>query len=170
MIELLLTALLATATDPAEPPRNPVERTGEIRWLTGHWTGEGSLFGNPVRMELVICPVAGKHGLALAYAVKPKQASSASTIFAGHALYWPNQGPNWSGRWVGSNGVNHQLDAQSGSYSLETTWSNADVETGRTSYRLDPARMLVVEDRVRQPDGAFRQFASGRYKRTGDCT
>lgn len=170
MIELLLTALLASTADPAEPPRDPVDQTEEIRWLTGHWSGEGTLFGNPVRMELIICPVAGEHGFALDYVVKPKQASSASTIFAGHALYWPNKGSGWSGRWVGSNGVNHQLNAETASYSFETTWSNADVETGRTSYQLDSAGSLAVKDQVKQSDGNFRQFASGRYKRTGDCT
>ena len=142
MIELLLATVLATATDPTGPPRNPVERSDEIRWLTGHWSGQGSLFGNPVRMELVICPVAGEHGFALDYAVKPEQPSSASTIFAGHALYWPSTGVGWSGRWVGSNGVNHQLDARSGSHLFETRWSNAEVETGRTSYQLDPTGML----------------------------
>ncbi|MEM8917777.1 MAG: hypothetical protein AAGE37_02865 [Pseudomonadota bacterium] len=170
MIELLLTALLTTATDPPKPARDIPDRMMEIRWLTGQWSGTGTLFGNPVRMELVICPVAAGHGFALDYVVKPEQPSSTSSIFAGHALYWPKNGSGWSGRWVGSNGVNHQLDVRSGSLSLETTWSNADVETGRTSYALDRARKLIVNDKVRQSEGNFRQFATGRYERTGGCT
>ncbi|SIO09957.1 hypothetical protein SAMN02745824_2944 [Parasphingorhabdus marina DSM 22363] len=169
MIELLLTALLATATEPATSQDPAGQPTDEIRWLTGHWAGPGKLFGNPVRMELKICPVAGEQGFALDYAIRGEDPSSVSIIFAGHALYWPNQESGWSGRWVGSNRVNHQLDARVESHALETIWRNAEVETGRTSYALDATETLVVTDWVREAKGNFRQFASGRYKRSGDC-
>ena len=169
MIDLLTISLLLGISEPAEAPKPANAPVGEIQWLVGRWSGEGELFNNPVRMQLEICPVAGKSGFALDYRVTAGADASASTLFAGYALYWPSERGKWNGSWIGSNKVQHKLSATQLGREFDAIWSNAEVETGRTVYTLQDDGSLIVIDQVRHEDGAFQPFAKGSYQRAGDC-
>jgi len=48
-------------------------------WLVGDWSGQGLLFGEPARMRLAVCPLAGHRGLTLDYQVRGESNAAVET-------------------------------------------------------------------------------------------
>lgn len=159
---LLLLPMMLTMEAPTHPEKQ--EHPG---WLLGQWSGKGELFGQPAKMLLSVCPLVGHRGLTLNYQVTG--VFSSAMQFAGHADYVPDAENRWRGRWIGSNGVDHDLTAVASDQSFIANWHNAEVETGQTQYRsIGPGRLRVT-DYVMREEGRFEQFASADYDRKTDC-
>ncbi len=145
----------------------PVDDRATPDWLLGDWSGKGSLFGQPARMSLSVCSLAGNRGLTLDYQVRGE--GSSAMRFTGHADYLPDGENRWRGRWIGSNGVDHDLTALASNDSFVATWHNAAVETGRTRYQRIAPEQLRVTDYVLRDGGRFEEFASADYDRKATC-
>lgn len=141
---------------------------GELpSWLLGNWAGKGALFEQPASMSLSVCPVTGDRGLTLDYQVTGE--GNPAIHFTGQADYIPDGKNRWRGRWIGSNGVAHDLTALASDDSFVATWKNAAVETGRTHYQGIAPGQLRVTDYVLRDGGRFEQFASADYVRNSAC-
>jgi len=165
---------LSSIISPVQAVENKQENPQSTKWLYGHWTGSGQLFGKAVQMTLNICPIAKDRGFALSYNVLTPMEEAGkdgnSVIFSGHADYLPVAGSKWRGRWIGSNGIDHDLEATFTKEHFAVIWQNLKVETGQTNYKLLPDGKLSVTDQVIGKSGEWRVFAVGSYKRNGDCS
>lgn len=165
---------LSSIISPVQTAENEVKNVQSTKWLYGHWTGSGQLFGKAVQMTLSICPIAKDRGFALNYNVSTPmeegKKDGSSIIFSGHADYLPVSGSKWRGHWIGSNGVDHDLDGTVTEKQLDVIWRNLKVETGQTNYRLQSDGKLSATDQVIGKNGEWRIFATGSYTRDGDCS
>jgi len=168
MLVLGLSALVASGV-PASGETNGINPMAP-QWLLGHWSGQGELFQNPAQMHLAICPLAGNRGITLNYRVETVTNDKEKRYkYSGHADYFPDETGTWKGRWIGSNKVDHGLDATFTDQELSVIWHNADVETGKTIYRRTAEGGLAVQDYVARKDGGFRLFAHAEYAREKSC-
>ncbi len=145
------------------------ERADTPHWLEGHWVGQGSLFKQPAKMSLSVCPLTDNSGLELEYKVLAESEDGKQTRFTGRADYFPDGDNRWRGSWVGSNGVDHELTAFVSDKTFIATWHNEAVETGQTRYELGIAGQLKVTDFIFRDGEHFEPFAHANYKKTSVC-
>ncbi|GAA0472388.1 hypothetical protein GCM10009096_11890 [Parasphingorhabdus litoris] len=147
----------------------PKDKTDTPHWLVGHWIGQGTLFKQPAKMILSVCPLSDDSGLELEYKVLAESEDGTKTRFTGRADYFPDGKGRWRGSWVGSNEVDHELTAFVSDKTFTATWHNETVETGQTRYELGITGQLKVTDFVLRDGARFEPFAQANYEKTSDC-
>ena len=130
--------------------------TEPLAWLAGNWRGSGTMFGNASEAALDVAPVLGGRFLELRYRAGP---------FEGRAFYSPSQSGRWQATWFDNRGISFSIDAGVDARTLTSDWGTAEIERGRTVYRLlDDGRLEVVET-VMTRDGQSREFARHTFSR-----
>jgi len=131
--------------------------TAPLEWLAGNWRGSGTMFGNASEATLDAAPVLGGRFLELRYRAGP---------FEGRAFYRPAQDGRWQATWFDNRGISFGIDAALVGQTLTSDWGTAEIERGRTVYRLLDDGRLEVVDTVMTRDGQSREFARHTFSRT----
>ena len=163
MWRILSLALLLFAVPVAAQPG---VKSTELDWLSGEWTGEGQIFGQPSAANLTVGPSAVRGWVQIDYSVRVTTVTATTAAaFVGQGMYRAIGVGKWSGRWSDSNGSNHPLAGRVNGQRLVSIWGSVDTEIGRTSYQQSADGALEVIDQVLQADGTWRQFARAVYRR-----
>lgn len=148
-------ALVALAAPAATP-------TPSLTAWHGEWTGEGVAFGQPATAMLAIGP-AEDGATALAYRLSVER--TPSVAYSAKAIYRVDMKGRVSGSWTDNYGRTRPIGGRLSDQLWVSNWGSADVEIGRSTYRLEGANLLVISDSVLQDDGSWRVFSMLRYRR-----
>jgi hypothetical protein len=129
----------------------------------GEWSGEGTAFGKAATATLVIAPAREDGETALAYHLSI--AGTPPFRYAADATYRVDDKGRVRGSWTDSSGRTRPVGGRFAGRLWTNNWGSADVEIGRSSYRLESADMLSVSDSVLQDDGSWRVFSMLHYRR-----
>lgn len=137
-----------------------------LGWLHGEWQGTGMLFGQPTQVMLNIGPSMDGRGATLHHRADGSAAPGKTLIrYEAQAVYALDGKGRVRGRWMDSAGNDHPVLARTEGARLTTLWGEVGTEVGRSTYTLDANGTLSVSDTVLQPDGEWRTFATGIYRR-----
>ncbi|WP_447765242.1 hypothetical protein [Sphingopyxis panaciterrae] len=157
---LVALAAPAAGDKPAAPPAVALEPS-LAAWY-GEWTGTGTAFGKPAAATLTIGPAA-KGDIALAYHLSIEGAPRVT--YSAEAMYRVYAAGRVSGNWTDSYGRTRPVGGHVRERLWVSNWGSADVEIGRSTYRLEGPNSLVVNDSVLRDDGSWRSFSVLRYRR-----
>jgi hypothetical protein len=129
----------------------------------GEWTGEGMAFGKPATATLAIGPAPEGDATTLAYRLSIE--GTPPVTYSAEAIYRVGDKGRVSGSWTDSYGRSRPIGGRVGVREWNNNWGSADVEIGRSTYRLEDPDLLVVSDSVLQEDGSWRVFSMLRYRR-----
>ncbi len=129
----------------------------------GEWTGEGTAFGKPATATLAIGPAPEGGATKLAYRLSIN--ATPPIAYSAEAIYRIDAKGRVRGSWTDSSGRTRPVGGRLTAISWGNNWGSADVEIGRSTYRLEGADTLVVDDSVLQDDGSWRVFSTLRYRR-----
>ena len=129
----------------------------------GEWTGAGTAFGRPATATLTIGPAPGGDATALAYRLSVE--GTPPVAYSADATYRVDAGGRVTGKWTDSYGRTRPVGGRVTVRNWVSNWGSADVEIGRSTYRLDGPDLLSVSDSVLQDDGSWRTFATLHYRR-----
>lgn len=157
--------LAAIAPLAAEPPDAPVAAapTPSLAAWHGRWAGEGTAFGKPATATMTIEPAPGGDATMLAYRLSI--GGSPPIRYSAEAIYRVDAKARVSGTWTDGSGRKRPVGGRLSGLEWVSNWGSADVEIGRSTYRLIEADLLVVSDSVLQDDGSWRVFSMLRYRR-----
>lgn len=129
--------------------------------LSGQWSGNGTVLGQPSKIEMNWSWELGGQFLRLTFRNEmPK------SVFEGHAYYRAVGDGRYRGMWFDNSGRFRPLEARRDGDALVSKWGTPESEEGETTYRLLPDGKMDVVDRVKSKDGTWRQFGqSGLMKR-----
>lgn len=153
---LLLGALLLAPPAAGQPQASAAPAASRpdiaaLAWLTGKWSGPGTMFGNASQAVLEVRPALGGRFLELSYRAGG---------FEGRAFYRPAADGRWQATWFDNRGVTFPIAAVVSEQVLTSDWGSAETERGRTIYRLLADGRLEVTD-----SAAGRVFASHVFTR-----
>lgn len=134
--------------------------------LEGRWRGTGTLLGQSSAAELVFERVLSDRFLRLELRNTMTSAEGAETLFAGDAYYALEGGGSdglLRGRWFDSRGIALPIRARIEGDALISDWGSEETERGRTTYRLEGATLVVVDEVL--ADGELREFGRVTYER-----
>lgn len=151
-------ALLVSAAPAAEAP--------SLAAWHGSWIGEGEAFGKPATATLDIGPAADAHTVLPSYRLSIDGATRAT--YSAKAHYRIDGSGRVGGNWTDSHGRTRAVSGRIADAEWTANWGSADIEIGRSTYRLENADSLVVSDSVLQDDGSWRVFAVLHYRRNKD--
>ena len=149
-------ALVALAAPAAAP-------TPSLTAWHGTWVGEGTAFGQPASATLGIGSAEGG-ATALAYRLSIE--GTPSVAYSAEAIYRIDNKGRLSGNWTDNHGRTRPIGGRVSGHLWVSNWGSADVEIGRSTYRLDGPNSLIVSDSVLQDDGRWRVFSMLRYRRS----
>jgi hypothetical protein len=129
----------------------------------GEWTGEGTAFGKPATATLVIGPAPEGGATTLAYRLSIE--GTPPVVYSAEAIYRVDARGRVRGSWTDSSARTRPVGGRLTASSWTNVWGSADVEIGRSTYRLEGMEMLAVDDSVLQDDGSWRIFSTLRYRR-----
>lgn len=129
----------------------------------GEWTGEGTAFGKPATATLAIGPAPEGGATKLVYRLSIN--GTPSIAYSAEAIYRVDAKGMVRGSWTDSGGRTRPVGGRLMATSWSNNWGSADVEIGRSTYRLEGADTLVVDDSVLQDDGSWRVFSTLHYRR-----
>lgn len=154
-----LGALAAVAAPAAAqaPPAPPL-----AAWH-GEWSGAGTAFGNPATATLTIGPLAKGDSTRLVYRLSVE--GTPHMTYSAEATYRVDARGRVTGTWSDSHGRVRPIGGRVSAQDWTNNWGSADVEIGRSTYRLETADRLVVSDSVLDHDGSWRTFAMLHYRR-----
>ena len=89
-----------------------------------------------------------------------------TTRFEGHAYYRRTGAGSARATWFESSGQVRPIVVTAAGDALVAAWGTPETEVGETTYRLESATRVLVVDRVRQKDGAWREFGRSTLSRT----
>lgn len=130
----------------------------------GEWAGEGEAFGKSATATLDIGPAPDAEATRLAYRLSIAGAPAAS--YSAEGIYRVDGKGRVRGNWTDSHGRTRPVAGRVGPHEWTINWGSADVEIGRSTYRLEGADLLSVSDSVLQDDGSWRTFATLQYRRS----
>jgi hypothetical protein len=120
--------------------------------LAGTWSGNGTVLGQPSKIEMTWNWELGGQFLRLTFKnTMPK------SVFEGHAYYRATSG-GYRGMWFDNAGMFRPLDARRDGDALVSKWGTPDTEEGETTYRLTSDSRMEIVDRVKSKDGTWREF------------
>ncbi|MGH9386021.1 MAG: hypothetical protein ACRD2N_17220 [Vicinamibacterales bacterium] len=125
--------------------------------VEGRWSGEGTVLGQPSRIEMEWSWTLGRRFLRLTFTNEMGTAPK-TTTFEGHAYYRSLGGGQYRGMWFDNSGQMRPISARRDGEALVSNWGTPDTEEGETTYRLAGAGRLEVVDRVKSKDGMWRTF------------
>lgn len=128
----------------------------------GDWVGEGQAFGKPATATLDIG--AGEEG-ATRLSYRLAIAGAPPVRYSAEAMYRIDAKRRVTGTWTDSYGASRPVAGVVDAGKWAVHWGAADSEIGRSTYTLEAADRLVVNDSVLQDDGSWRLFASLAYRR-----
>lgn len=152
----------AALVAPAAPVAPAVTEAPSLAAWHGSWIGEGQAFGKPATATLDIAPGAGG-GATLVYRLTI--AGEPPVTYAAEATYGFDARGRLRGTWADSYGRKRPVAGGAEGATWWTHWGSADVEIGRSIYRLGEGGSLSVSDSVLQADGSWRVFATLQYRR-----
>lgn len=129
--------------------------------LAGRWSGNGTVLGQPSKIEMTWSWELGGQFLRLTFRNEmPK------SVFEGHAYYRAvgdastslRAGGRYRGMWFDSAGMFRPLEARRDADALVSKWGTPETEEGETTYRLTSDSRMEVVDRVKSKDGTWREF------------
>lgn len=129
----------------------------------GEWTGTGTAFGKPAAATLTIGPAPGGDATALTYRLSIE--GTPPVTYSAEATYRVDGKGRVSGNWTDSYGRTRAIGGRVTVQLWSNNWGSADVEIGRSTYRLEGPDLLTVSDSVLQDDGSWRTFATLQYRR-----
>ena len=133
-------------------PSTTLSTTNELDHFTGHWSGDGTFQGKPVRVEASWTPTLGGKFHELSVKIR----LSATASFVGRAMYHAS---TLKASWSDSMGNAYGVDGRFDGGTLTSDWNNGK---GRSTYALDAATgELVITDAA---DG--KEFGRYRLKRS----
>jgi hypothetical protein len=125
--------------------------------LEGQWNGEGTVLGQPSRIEMEWSWTLNGRFLRLTFrntmGIAPK-----TQLFEGHAYYRATGNGRYRGSWMDNSGAIRPIEARQDGEAIVAQWGTPETEVGETTYRLLPGDRMEVIDKVRQKDGAWRDF------------
>lgn len=127
----------------------------------GAWVGEGEAFGKPATAALDIGPASDPDATRLAY----RLSIAGAPPYSAAGIYRVDGKGRVRGNWTDSHGRTRPVTGRVGAHEWTANWGSADVEIGRSTYRLEVPDRLVVSDSVLQDDGSWRVFAVLHYRR-----
>ena len=164
----LLVLMLWSVAGPlgAQPtPRSPVpDPLHEL--VAGRWQGEGTILGQPARVELTIERVLDGRFTRLLWVSHIGPPPKAQR-FEGHA-YYARLSPDgqYTATWFDSSGAVRPIRAGvDGSAAVVAHWGTPDTEQGETTYRRVSPDALDVVDRVLGKNGEWREFGRSSLRR-----
>ena len=143
-------------------PVAPAEVPSLAAWH-GVWVGEGEAFDKSATATLDIGPAPDGGATRLAYRLSI--AGAPPVTYAAEAIYRVDEKGRVRGNWADSHGRKRPVSGRVGPREWTGNWGSADVEIGRSTYRLETPDRLVVSDSVLQDDGSWRVFAVLHYRR-----
>lgn len=155
-------ALVALAA-PAASNASAAPATSLAAWH-GDWTGSGTAFGKPATATLTIGPAPDGDATALDYRLSIEGAPPVT--YSAEATYRVDAKGRVSGKWTDNYGRTRPIGGRVTVQFWSNNWGSADVEIGRSIYRLEGADLLSVSDSVLQDDGSWRTFATLQYRRS----
>lgn len=143
-------------------PAAPTESPPLAAWH-GNWIGEGEAFGEPATATLDIgeAPDAGATQLVYRLSI----AGAPVAAYAAEGICRVDGKSRVCGNWTDSHGRTRPVSGRIGPREWTANWGSADVEIGRSTYRLETPDRLIVSDSVLQDDGSWRVFAVLHYRR-----
>ena len=161
-LALIGVTLLTTGSGARESSR---QASGFLTQLEGRWSGEGTVLGQPSRIEMVWSWTLGGKFFHLAFH-NDMGAAPKVTRFEGQAFYREIGDGRYRGMWFDNSGMMRPIEAVRDGDALVSRWGTPDTEEGETTYRLAGGGRLEVTDRVKSKDGTWRAFGqSGLMKR-----
>ena len=151
-----LAALFAPAAADA-PAASPLEM-----WY-GEWSGAGTAFGKPATATLAIGPTPEGGTTALAYRLSVE--GTPPMNYSAEATYRVDAKGRVTGTWTDSHGRTRPIGGRVSAHDWTNNWGSADVEIGRSTYRLETPGRLVVSDSVIEDDGSWRIFSTLHFRR-----
>lgn len=139
-------------------PLAPAAEAPSLDAWHGRWVGEGEAFGKPATATLEIAP--GKAG-ATTLGYRLAIAGTPPISYSAAAVYSLDAAGRWRGSWTDSHDRTRAVAGRITGAEWSVNWGSADVEIGRSIYRLQAPDLLVVSD----SDGHWRVFATLRYRR-----
>ena len=121
--------------------------------LAGTWSGDGTVLGQPSKIEMTWSWELGGQFLRLTFKnTMPK------SVFEGHAYYRATSDGRYRGMWFDNSGMFRPLDARRDGDALVSKWGTPETEEGETTYRFTSDSRMEVVDRVKSKDGTWREF------------
>ncbi len=151
-----LLALAAPFAEAAAP-------TPSLTAWHGTWSGEGAAFGKAATATLVIGPAPEDGATALSYRLSA--GGTPPIAYSAEAMYRVDGRGRVRGNWTDNRGRTRPIGGRIDGSEWHNIWGSADVEIGRSTYRLETPDRLVVSDSVLQDDGSWRSFATMSYQR-----
>jgi hypothetical protein len=134
--------------------------------LLGNWSGKGNVRGMASEATLSFARPLGERFIKLEFRNSMYGETGAVFNFHGDAYYATADGPGGSalsGWWFDSRGYQMPVSASIENSALISKWGSADVEQGRTQYRLDGEELVVTDEVL--IDGQYKVFGLIRYQR-----
>jgi len=149
-------ALLAPA-----PASVPTLGAPSLAAWHGVWSGEGQAFGKPATATLEIGPASDAQATWLVYRLRMGGAVEGKppVAYSAEANYRVGAKGRIRGDWTDSTGRTRAVSGRIEGVLWSTNWGSADVEIGRSTYRLETKDLLVVSDSVLQDIGGWWVFA-----------
>lgn len=158
-----LLALAAPAASDAPVAARAAASAPSFAGWHGEWAGEGTAFGKPATATLVIGPVPESGATTLAYRLSID--GTPPILYSAEAIYRVDAKGRVRGSWTDSSGRTRPVGGRLTTMLWSNNWGSADVEIGRSTYRIEGPDMLAVDDSVLQDDGSWRVFSTLRYRR-----
>jgi hypothetical protein len=146
MLKAILVALLAM-----QPVADPF-----LARLVGRWSGQGTVLNQPSAIEVEWAWTLDGQFLELTF--RNQMGGPRPGRFEGRAFYRALGAGKYRGFWIDNSGAIRPIDARTEGDALIASWGTPETEMGETTYRLASPTELQVTDRVRQKDGAWRNF------------
>ncbi len=145
--------------------RAPATGPGVLAKLEGQWEGPGIILGQPSRLQIEWSRVLAGRFFRLTHTSRIG-AEPNSRHFEGHAYYQAVADGRYRATWFDSTGLVRPIDAAGQEDELVAAWGTPETEVGETTYRLKGPDQMDVVDRVKQKDGAWREFGRSTLTRT----
>ncbi len=133
--------------------------------LEGAWSGDGTILGQPAKVEMQWEPVLDRAFLRLTW-VSHIGAAPKTMRFEGQAYYRRTGPASARATWFDSSGQVRPIVVTAAGEALVAAWGTPETEVGETTYRFESATRVLVVDRVRQKDGSWREFGRSTLSRT----
>lgn len=138
------------------------KNNNNIDLLLGKWEGHGELFGNAARFSMEWTYILGNQFLQLNFENSIESSNVPNGKLTALGIYKKQENNKYTGSWFDSRGIQHQLDATFDNGILNTVWSNASLQKGKTIYKLINKRTIEVKDYIWKGD-QWSEFASAIY-------
>jgi len=126
--------------------------------LTGHWSGEGLLFGKPAKFVLHWEPVLDGQFYKLSF---QNSTNGTEYVFKAEAYYAITSDSTAQATWFDNRGVQQTITSTIAADQLTSIWQSS-TEKGKTTYHLTSDHEMKVIDYVWKND-QWTKFGEAKY-------